>query len=144
MDNLFSKTDTDDCTFCLGIKGGARGNENVYAGVTACDYCSTILDRILDEAVPDDCVALREELKNIRKITWAYASGPNEEISTSSLVARMDEKIVELVQVFRRLVEVLDTSNEGLNTKLRVSYPCPDDLIDCVTELIEKQKMRER
>lgn len=33
----------DKCEFCLGIKGGALGNENVVDGVVVCDYCTVIL-----------------------------------------------------------------------------------------------------
>ncbi len=29
----------DDCELCGGVKGGVRGNENVVAGRTVCDYC---------------------------------------------------------------------------------------------------------
>lgn len=47
----------DACSFCLGRKGGVPGNENVYPvyraeeemvdGLTACDYCSALVDRVL-------------------------------------------------------------------------------------------------
>lgn len=33
----------DNCAFCLGAKGGVRGNENVVGGVIVCDYCSALL-----------------------------------------------------------------------------------------------------
>lgn len=33
----------DKCKLCLGIKGGALGNENVIDGVVVCDYCHVIL-----------------------------------------------------------------------------------------------------
>jgi hypothetical protein len=32
----------DDCQFCLGAKGGMRGNENVVNGVVMCDYCTSL------------------------------------------------------------------------------------------------------
>lgn len=46
----------DDCEFCLGAKKGMPGNENVFyaAGpngterVLVCDYCSVLLNNILE------------------------------------------------------------------------------------------------
>lgn len=35
----------DACQFCLGAKGGVPGNENVFNGVVACDYCSVLVLR---------------------------------------------------------------------------------------------------
>lgn len=32
-------SDRDDCEFCLGNKGGTKGNENVVHGIVMCDYC---------------------------------------------------------------------------------------------------------
>jgi hypothetical protein len=46
----------DNCEFCLGAKGGVKGNENVYKSryhngstrkVIVCDYCSSMLDMIV-------------------------------------------------------------------------------------------------
>jgi len=38
----------DSCEFCGGTKGGEPGNENIYYGVICCDYCSVLVDRIID------------------------------------------------------------------------------------------------
>ena len=39
----------DNCQFCLGAKGGVLGNENVYNGVVACDFCSVLLSRATEK-----------------------------------------------------------------------------------------------
>ena len=38
-----NELEPDKCKFCLGIKGGVLGNENVVDGVVVCDYCTSIL-----------------------------------------------------------------------------------------------------
>lgn len=43
----------DNCEFCLGQKGGVLGNENVYAGVVVCDYCSVLVSIILKNKLGD-------------------------------------------------------------------------------------------
>jgi len=36
----------DKCQFCLGVKGGKPGNENVIDGVVTCDYCQALITEI--------------------------------------------------------------------------------------------------
>lgn len=47
----------DKCQFCLGAKGGVRGNENVFAGIIVCDYCTPLVMSIQKgveaEGLPD-------------------------------------------------------------------------------------------
>lgn len=40
----------DECEFCQGAKGGVRGNENRFSGITVCDYCTPLILRITKEA----------------------------------------------------------------------------------------------
>lgn len=37
------KPEKDGCEFCWGAKGGAPGNENVFGGHLACDYCTVLI-----------------------------------------------------------------------------------------------------
>ena len=39
----------DKCEFCLGAKGGVRGNENKIGGVVVCDYCSELVIKIIKD-----------------------------------------------------------------------------------------------
>jgi hypothetical protein len=38
----------DNCEFCLGIKGGVRGNENRIAGIVTCDRCTNLIEAACD------------------------------------------------------------------------------------------------
>ena len=40
-------SEKDNCMFCLGAKGGVKGNENVFGGVVACDYCTPLVVKII-------------------------------------------------------------------------------------------------
>jgi hypothetical protein len=39
---------SDGCKFCLGAKGGVPGNGNVVGGEVLCDYCTSLLMKIVD------------------------------------------------------------------------------------------------
>lgn len=45
--SLAETTERDDCQFCLGAKGGVRGNENRFAGIIVCDNCTVLLLKII-------------------------------------------------------------------------------------------------
>jgi hypothetical protein len=47
--------DRDDCKFCLGFKGGTRGNENMIAGYPVCDYCHALFIAIRNKLNGDAC-----------------------------------------------------------------------------------------
>lgn len=40
----------DDCAFCLGAKGGVPGNETLFGGHKACDFCTILLLDVRREA----------------------------------------------------------------------------------------------
>lgn len=40
----------DNCEFCLGHKGGVRGNENRIGGHVVCDYCTPLLTEVIKAA----------------------------------------------------------------------------------------------
>jgi hypothetical protein len=46
-----SRKQRDGCEFCLGAKGGVPGNENVFAGHLACDFCTILIMDVRREAV---------------------------------------------------------------------------------------------
>jgi hypothetical protein len=60
---LFS--DRDECEFCLGYKGGVKGNENVINGVVVCDYCHALYMTIRDR---------EKKLKEIEQLVTKSAS----------------------------------------------------------------------
>lgn len=41
----------DNCQFCLGAKGGVRGNENNMNGVVVCDYCTCLVNKAAPQSV---------------------------------------------------------------------------------------------
>ena len=44
----------DKCQFCLGAKGGVRGNENIIGGVIVCDYCHYLLMVISEQETKEN------------------------------------------------------------------------------------------
>lgn len=41
--------ETDECVFCLGMKGGVPGNENIIGGHPVCDYCTALFSSITEQ-----------------------------------------------------------------------------------------------
>ena len=44
----------DNCQFCLGAKGGVKGNENRFGPVVVCDYCSVLVLDIIKSRTNKD------------------------------------------------------------------------------------------
>ena len=65
----------DHCSFCLGRKGGAKGNENRYqtptAHVVACDYCSVLIGKVID-AVRERDAEIAESIEHPRAEDWDW------------------------------------------------------------------------
>ncbi len=45
----------DNCARCLGMFGGARGNENIINARTICDYCHVAIDNGESEIICQFC-----------------------------------------------------------------------------------------
>ena len=45
----------DNCVRCLGLLGGARGNENRIDGRVLCDYCTVAVERGRSDEIWCDC-----------------------------------------------------------------------------------------
>ena len=58
---LLKEEEHDKCEFCLGIKGGALGNENVVNGIIVCDYCHVLIIQVRDTKLKIDLVQERDE-----------------------------------------------------------------------------------
>lgn len=52
LQRYFKQREEDGCVFCLGRKGGAAGNENLFGGHKVCDFCTSFLLKIM-KAHPD-------------------------------------------------------------------------------------------
>lgn len=79
-----AQQEPDNCQFCLGAKGGVRGNENNMNGVVVCDYCTCLVNK----AVPQSVVRLDDAAPTAQQ-AGQPAQEPSVETVTRGRVAYM-------------------------------------------------------
>lgn len=128
----------DNCEFCLGHKGGVRGNENRIGGHVVCDYCTPLLQETIaalaappagtlsDEQIAE--IAERLEASDPTDSFWrefaraVLAAAPSQAVPTVRRLTAEDfeagliepVRVEDIATIQRKFCEVIATPREGL------------------------------